>query len=148
MVFNKVTAYELDSLTGPAVAVAEESISLAGTSTSDALPPQCAVCVTLLTGRPGRSYRGRQYLGGFAVGAVDGNGVIETETIVAVRDFYAAWMGAVNDIGNFRKCVVLSPTLGIGSTITSVSVGNIWDTQRSRRDGVAETYSVAAVSQV
>jgi hypothetical protein len=66
----------------------------------------------------------------------------------ALTTFYSTWMGAVNSALESRLCVVLSPTLGIGTPITTVRVGNVYDTQRSRRASQVETYTSATVSQV
>jgi hypothetical protein len=146
--WNKVSVYELDTISQPAVDVAEASLNLVGTNSTDPLPPQVAVCVTLQTGRPGRSYRGRHYLGGLPENKCEPPGKLVATSRTAIANFYSAWMGSVNSAIDSRLCVVLSPTLNIGTPITAVSVGDIYDTQRSRRDSQVEVYTTATVSQI
>ena len=146
--WSKVSVYELTTISAPAVDVAEASLALEGTNSTDPLPPQVAVVVTLQTGRPGRSYRGRHYLGGLPENKCEPPGKLTSTSRTNIANFYASWMGAVNSAIDSRLCVVLSPTLNIGTPITSVSVGDIYDTQRSRRDSQVEVYTTAQVSGI
>ena len=146
--WSKVTVYELASISEPAVDVAEASLALEGTNSTDPLPPQVAVVVSLLSGRPGRSYRGRHYLGGLPENKCEPPGLLTSTSRSNIANFYASWMGAVNSALDSRLCVVLSPTLNVGTPITTVRVGDVYDTQRSRRASQVETYTTATVSGV
>jgi hypothetical protein len=143
---DRVSVYKLPGATGKAVGVAEATLGLAGTNNGDPIPPQCSAVVTLLTGRPGRSYRGRQYWPAFTETTLDPTGRMTAAAQVALKNFMVAWMGAVNTALAFRSLVVISPTLGEGFPITEVKVGNVFDTQRSRRDDTTEVYVSGAVS--
>jgi hypothetical protein len=145
---EKVSVYKLPGASGPAVSVAEASLTLAGSNNADPCPPQVAIVATLLTGRPGRSYRGRQYWPAPTETTLDGTGRMTSALQVAFKNFMTTWMGAVNSALAFRSLVVISPTRGEGFPITEVKVGNVFDTQRSRRNDTTEVYVSGAVSGV
>jgi hypothetical protein len=107
-------------------------------------PAQCAVVVTLRSSIPGRSHRGRLYwpaegqaftAGGQLSSTVQGlyntgaqafSHKIVTE--MAAQSISASWC-------------VYSPTLGILTPLSSISVGSRIDTQRRRLDAFPDTYA-------
>jgi hypothetical protein len=59
-------------------AVRDKSYAVTGGKSAEALPPQCAVLVTKVTGIPGRKNRGRWYLAGLMETDVAGSGALTT----------------------------------------------------------------------
>ena len=113
---------------------------VAGSRTGDSLPPQCAFCVTHITGLTGRANRGRTYFGLLAESdAADGflaqgraNGL--RNGLVAVRNIMgnAGWTHVV--VSRVRNKVRL-PTAITTTVIGYKYTDQIIDTQRRRRVG-------------
>lgn len=139
--YQKVSAYSVDSA-GRATAQAESSFAtgVKGTATA-ALPAQCALVTTLLTAQPGRSGRGRLYLGGLGVSLLTASGRADFTKVGAIADamggFYTRLRNDTLQNDTFRP-VVVSPTKTASYKITSVAVGDVIDTMRSRRNGLVE----------
>lgn len=129
--------------TGGALAVAGADCAMSGTGAVES-PFQVAVCVSLLTDRPGASYRGRMYWP--ACGAsVNSNGTY-SEAPQLAPDFAELLVGLGNIDGTSTAILgVYSPTANVVTPVTSVRVGNVLDTQRRRRDQVPESYTSAAI---
>jgi len=141
MQWRTVTGYLVDSA-GRSQGQAEATFAPA-TKGAEAftLPPQTALVVTLLTGAPGRSARGRIFLGGLAQGV----GTTDGRVPIALRDRYArniaGFYGAVRNNpggGDDFRPVVVSPKLGTARKITAITVGDLYDTMRSRRNRLVE----------
>jgi hypothetical protein len=125
---------------GKAIDQAEAVFSGVKGSGSQALPPQCALVVTLLTGAPGRSARGRLFLGGLSTFLTPEGRVLpgSQQTIVdAMASFYVQLRNDPNAPDVMRP-VVVSPTTTSARKITRVNVGNVVDTMRSRRGKLVE----------
>jgi len=133
-VHNPSTGVETSAATSTASAVS-------GTATAAAIPPQCAVVLTLRTATPGRSHRGRVYWPPKSA-ASDGS------VAGADKTLYAAALNALVDqieiavaaVGSNLAWVVWSRTLGIGTAVSQISIGSRGDTQRRRNDG-PDTYT-------
>ena len=121
--------------------------SLPGISPANKMFQSCVV-FTFLTGRPGRSYKGRMYWPALAAS-------LNTQLRMAQStiDSYATngvellemIGGAGATDGEFPIPVVVSQTTGVSTPITSVRVGDILDIQRRRRDSLTENYGEAAI---
>lgn len=105
---------------------------------------QASIVCSLLTGRPGRSYRGRIYWPALAVTLGTGN----LRVPEAYRDKTVASFGALfreiegaADLIQPMDLAVVSQTLGVATPVTGVQVGDIIDIQRRRRDSLQEFYS-------
>lgn len=108
---------------------------------SAAFPHQVAVVTSLLTGRPGRSYRGRLYWPflGMPISST-------TLRIPQVnRDQVLATVGGLltdmetAGFGTPRvRLAVVSQTTGLATPVTQLQVGDVLDTQRRRRDALDE----------
>lgn len=105
-----------------------------------ALPPQCAVVLSLRTGLSGARYRGRMYLPGPGASGVTSVGRLQSsvQEALALRmhDFMSAW----NTAHSAMPVGVASGMGGFVTTVTQLQVGNIVDTQRRRRDALPEGY--------
>jgi hypothetical protein len=113
------------------------------------LPNQCSVVATLLTQRPGRTGKGRIYLPLLAL-TIGTTGRHTKTTVIAteVKGLIDRINSGVQGAGfEGTRCIVASK-LGEGaeSPITGVRVGDVVDTQRRRRDSVAEVYQTQAIA--
>lgn len=111
-------------------------------------PLTTAVVSSLRTGRAGRSYRGRLYWPALAVTLETANARLADTNCVALAGEVATFLKAVGTAapGSLNMGpVVVSQTLGVATKITSISVGDIPDTQRRRRDSLQEAYASATL---
>lgn len=110
------------------------------------LPPEVAVCVSLRTTTPGPRGRGRMYLPPLSPDQLDNRGGLN----LTVRDGLAAGMAAFLSAWNAdpdTKTASVASNVGIEvSAVTAVKVGNVFDSQRRRRDRLVEFYKQAAVT--
>lgn len=149
--YTDVKLYDIDPVTAKTTDLAQAVFTAAarGTSTT-VLPNQVALAVTLDTGQPGRTKRGRLYLGGFGSGLLEtASGRLkatEANTIAqAFADFLQKSRDQSLDIDAYRP-VVFSRVGSSALPILSVSIGNVMDTQRRRRDSLVEARTSAEVS--
>ena len=132
---EQATAALLTQTSGQQTARADVDVSLPGTSAEDSLPPQCAVVVSLRTEVANRTGRGRFYLPAPAVNACTAgliNPAIQQNIVNAWTRAFAAL-----DSGGITP-VLFSRTTFVNTTITSFNVGNVFDTQRRRRNQLVE----------
>ena len=135
-------------------------------TTAKPWPNQCAIVVTLVTGRAGRTGKGRVYLP--AVGSLDlvGDRIPAVDS-QRIADAFSALITGLNlDLiaatgpGNgvavqsgkvaaepgILKWTPLDQTGYMGAKVIAVRVGDVVDTQRRRRKSVAESYTTKAVA--
>lgn len=112
-------------------------------------PPQIALVATLVSGSgKGLAGKGRMYLPGIAHG-VDGGGHIGTTEVGYVATALQTFLNAVNGSIDAQGTVINASAgraafAGIGAinrVVDSIRVGNVYDTQRRRRNQLAETYT-------
>lgn len=127
--------------------IATYSSPVAGTSTSPIFPAQIALVAQLRAAGTGLGTKGRMFLPGIAH-SMQGNGVISNANAQSVannlRTFFDAAEAVTLNPGyvmNVSKGRVGVPfTAPLNKRVTSVRVGTVYDTQRRRRNGLAETY--------
>lgn len=144
--FGGLNMYRVNN-TGHAIDIVTSSSvpsTFHGTGTQ-ALPTECAVCCSLGTGRPGRSYAGRSYLPGLSASILDPGGFITGAAALAFSAAVAVTFDDINSAmvaeGGPNRCVcVLSTKLGVLTPIQYIRTGNIMDVQRRRRNGGPEGY--------
>jgi hypothetical protein len=140
-VWTNATAYKVDAA-GRAVeqAVANFAAGVKGTNASR-LPLQLAIAVTLKTNRAGRSGRGRIFLGGLGANLLGQSGRVSLgqrdALSLGLQRFYTDLRNSTLAGDDFRP-VIVSPTTGTSNKITSLSVGDVFDTMRSRRNKLVE----------
>lgn len=129
--------------TGPAMASGQAAFSWNGSGTIR-VPFSTAVCVSKRTGMSGRSRRGRMYWPALAANMQSDGTFVRAPELVGE---FAELLQDLRDIDGVTLAipVVTSTTLNQVMEITEVAVGNVLDTQRNRRENVAENYSVAPV---
>jgi hypothetical protein len=118
-----------------------------GGGTFNATLPQAALVMSLGTARRGRSGRGRFYLPMPSVNFLD-----DLRLSVAQQDAAEAALAAhILNLGNqpgvdvLNLQVMVASTKGFLSPVTSVRVGRVVDTMRSRRRSLDEAYGAATV---
>lgn len=105
------------------------------------LPYQCSAVISLRTGRPGRSFRGRLYWPALNV-------TLSTASMRIPQDDTVVLVGNMAQFLNFIRtsapvehdlmAVVVSQTRNTYTGITQLQVGDIVDIQRRRRDSLQE----------
>lgn len=143
---RRVRIYSYPDLGQPAdVQGVSTAAAITGTGTMN-LPPQCSMVISLLTGRPGASYRGRMYwplLTGLMTTA--GKSSLPAQS---VADNFAQWVGNIGSLssGDAGEAAIASVSKGVVTPVTSVSIGDVVDTQRRRRDNLVENRFVREVT--
>lgn len=138
-----VTTVRIEAIAdGEVVQVAEvDGLNLNGTGVMTKVP-QTALVLSLLTGRPGRSYRGRMYWPACGATIDATTGRLSGPTTAQVAEAYddlVVELGMASLSSTSMVPVVFSPTLNVVTPVTQVSVGDVLDTQRRRRDTLVET---------
>ena len=133
---------ELDG-TGRNVAQVIAAIGHAGTSVDTELPPQCSVAVSTRTALPTRSGRGRFFLPPFAVSTV-ATGRLAS----AVRGVVAAAAQGMLDhfFANAFEPVIYHRQTNSTTVIERIDVGDVFDSQRRRRNQLLELRTSLPVS--
>jgi len=149
------TTVTLDQVTARFINAAGATVDLASNppaattigSGSVTKPNQCAVVVTLLTQSPTRRGRGRIYLPVLA-GAMSNGRMAGTQTN-SLADTMRTCINTINTAIttslSAQICVqsqVAPLTAASVNLVTGIRVGDIIDTQRGRRDGMSEAYSL------
>lgn len=133
------------AMDGHVVETAERIITgVPGTGGGNQLPQEVAVVTSLRTALASRRGRGRMYLPAPAYGALTSLSRLDT----TIRDDIAQAMSTYLDsdalTGLFS--VVASATGTLLSQVTECRVGDVFDSQRRRRDSLIESYKIELVS--
>lgn len=117
---------------------------IAGEGTAT-LPPQCTVVISLRTGLPGRSQRGRMYwpLAGGAITVAQRSAYV-TQTFA---NSAASMLNAIRTTTQFGggDVVIASEKTGQLTKVNAVTADNVVDTQRRRRDKLTGTAYFASL---
>jgi len=133
---QRITTGEISPLTGQQQTLRESNVDIAGTSTSNALPADVAIVVSLRSPVANRTGRGRFYLPQPTTDALTAVGRLdETAQSTIVDALLAAWTQA-NAAG--ENPVIYSRTQRATREITSFNVGDLFDTQRRRENALTE----------
>lgn len=129
----------------PIVTSAQAPISDGGTASSGTLPNQISCVCSIQTATAGSRARGRMFLPPPIAGTLGTTGRLTTGTVTVLadnlEDYFDAMTGAGHDL------VVVS---GVGGAYTAypainIRVGDVLDTQRNRRNQLAEVYQTRTV---
>jgi hypothetical protein len=139
---DEIVVDELNNL-GHNVAQEVATLALPGTSVDDMLPYQVSVGYSKRTGQPNRAGRGRGFLPPFALTTCVG-GLLDATAQAQVTRAAGAFLShiAQNSTGG---PVVYHNGFNTGTLISSCDVGNVFDTQRRRRNQITETRISIAV---
>lgn len=126
----------LSETTGLQLTKTSGTLALAGTNATACLPFQCAPVVSFRTAVATRAGRGRLYAPSLGVDQQAGGTLIAGAQTALLNGAVAMINGLSG--GGFTASL-FSQTTKAQTTITSVDVGNIIDTQRRRRNQLIET---------
>ena len=136
------SATEIDPLTGKNMGQVQTTETLVGTDATGPLPPQVAVVVSLRTSLFNKSGRGRFYLPTFGTDKCSSGRILAlavTQAATAAQKMVQSLNGA-----GYTVCVYHRSTK-THDNVVNVSVGDVWDTQRRRRDKLIEARTTLAV---
>jgi hypothetical protein len=137
---------EVTQATGVSVSTGSSSFTHAGTNGSaSSLPGQCALVVTLRTATVSRRGRGRFYLPPMANSATTPTGRLNATASTAVTLSLNAFFNALKTFVVPFTPVVYSPTGRTVATVTSYDFGDVFDTQRRRRNKLVESRVGASI---
>lgn len=141
--FDDVYVSEITQGTGTVVDTAVATIGTAGTAATSCMPPQVSMCVSILpvTG----TVRGRFYLPPMVGGVLNINGRTSSTVVARHAD---AWQALLNALGSLSG----PARLGIWRTGSNtfvgskgISIGDVFDTQRRRRNKALEVRTTRLV---
>jgi hypothetical protein len=147
-----ITSFRLEGRTGGnelvlAAEAAPTSGAISGTGVATK-PYQTSVVASLLTGFAGASRRGRLYWPALGAG-INSNLRLNSPTAAITAADMAAYLRAIQTAISAQtkftgsRLVVFSQKLGIKTPVTDISVGDVLDVQRRRRDTAVESRSSA-----
>lgn len=129
----------INSTDGTVITTAEGGSPVPGTGASGtAMPNQLATTVTLRSDLAGRSHRGRFYLPPLQFGAVTTLGRLDTDTAAAMLTSLQNAYTAGQDATGVWAAVIYSRKLHTTTAVVRVEIGDVFDTQRRRRDKLIE----------
>jgi hypothetical protein len=132
----------------PSVMYSYPGGNVVGGGTSQWLPPQCSLVVTLMSDRPrGIASKGRMYLPGYA-GGITSNGKADSAVINAIANNLKTFFDSFASDADVPDQLILAgkakSALLAGTAqndyVEKIKVGDVIDTQRRRRNGLRETY--------
>lgn len=132
----------LSGSTGAQVTRRITAVNLQGTSEAEMLPFQVAEVISLRTDLATRSGRGRFYLPPLVTTSMD-SGRMAASSQLILLDAASSMMSTLNTA--MLEPVVYSRSTLAGTPITSIDVGDVYDTQRRRRDQLVEVRMSEAV---
>jgi hypothetical protein len=141
--FDTLVTQEIRESDGKVLAVAESSLSIAGSSPDSQLPAEVAVCVSIraLVGVAS----GRYYLPAPSRGALTANG----QMVSALRDDLADDLKTMHDamaaLTSPMRLGIYRPTANAFVGAGSINVGNVFDSQRRRRNKLVEARASRAL---
>ena len=129
---------------------------ISGTSTDTVMmPPQISLAATLTSAKArGFGSKGRMYLPGINA-PVTGTGKITSGTVAAIAGNLKTFFDAVNASTDVPHNVILNATATTTGAnphaaemwaVTGVKVGDVYDTQRRRRNQINEAYSAVVLA--
>lgn len=139
---QRVSTGEIEVATGQQQRLADQDVSLPGTSASNPFPADVALVVSLRTALANRRGRGRFYLPQPAVNAGSADGKL---TSAAQSDIVAALSNAWGNYNVAKSPVIYSRTARETNDVTTFNVGDLFDTQRRRENAITENRETATM---
>lgn len=137
---DQLVTSALDPVTFHQVARAEDDPSLVGTADGASLPPQCAAGITWESAVASKKGRGRMYLPVFSTSTVAAGRLATadvTKVLAAAGNIPAAFTTAA------LTSVIFNRVSHDTTPITTIRVGDVFNTQRRRRDKLVPVYQSA-----
>jgi hypothetical protein len=117
---------------------------LAGTGATTALPNQVSMCMSLLTGQAGRSYRGRMYLPPLLGAEVTATGLWVTTTAASIANVWGVKFTNFNAASGFGKVAVVSQKRTSATQVLQLRIDYRPDVQRRRANRMTNIGSTVA----
>lgn len=136
VVLTEASTADLVQATGQQTSRLIEPMNLPGVAVTTSLPPQVSVCVSLRTNEATRAGRGRFFLPPFAVATVDHGRLLQASQTAAVAAVQAMFSSLSGDL---LQPVIYGRSSHTTKDIVSFNVGDVFDTQRRRRNGLIES---------
>jgi hypothetical protein len=137
---------EVNQSTGVVIAAATGTATITPTGTpSIALPPQCAVVVSLGTAHAGPAHRGRMYFPAIVPADITATGRIDPTNVGQLLAAVNAAFAAAISGSAVLQLVVYSRVGRSTDPVLTLSVGDVVDTVRRRRDKLIENRQAAAL---
>lgn len=139
---------------GSDVAISYPATTKAGYYGGAPMPPQVALVATLIAGSgKGLAGKGRMYLPGVSIG-IGGTGKINGGWCQATATRLAAFFNTIDSSFDAPGHVInasegSAKLLGVNAKnvpVNGVRIGDVYDTQRRRRNALSETYYAATVA--
>ena len=129
----------------PIVTSAQASISDGGTAAGSSYPNQISAVCSIQTATAGSRARGRMFLPPPATAAGTVPGRLATASVTALADNLEDYFDAMTTAGH--SLAVLSGVGGVWTAYPAITirVGDVLDTQRNRRNQLAEVYQSRTV---
>lgn len=136
------------------VVYAYPGTAIVGTQGTVRLPAQISLAATLTSDEPrGLASKGRMFLPGIAI-MPDTTGHIPSGDVSVIADTVDTFFTALRSDADLPGQPILASNAGTDSVltvgrnryITGIRVGNVFDTQRRRRNSLAEVYTNRAVA--
>lgn len=144
--WSQVNVSELGATpSAPIVTSAQQAISDGGTTATTSLPNQISTVCSIQTATAGSRARGRMFLPPVVAGAASVTGRLATASVTAMADNLEDYFDAMTAAGH--SLVVVSGVGGVWTTYAAINirVGDVFDTQRNRRNQLAEVYQTRSV---
>lgn len=144
--WTQVNVSELGATpSAPIITSAQAPIADAGTATTTPLPNQISIVCSIQTATAGSRARGRMFLPPPVAANVTATGRFNTGSQAILADNLEDYFDAMTTAGH--DLVVVS---GVGGAWTAypainIRVGEVFDTQRNRRNQLAEVYTTRTV---
>jgi hypothetical protein len=136
---------------------------LAGGGSTQALPPQITLAATMTSDKQrGLASKGRMYLPGLNAGINGDNGRIDSGFVGTLATAFKTFLDSVNSAADTPGNVILASKghrdksvippappvwfAGEAAWVTGCRLGDVYDTQRRRRDSLAETYAARVLA--
>jgi hypothetical protein len=129
----------------PVVTSAQTPIADGGTSTSNPLPNQIALVVSLLTAEAGSRARGRMFLPPPDLGVLTTTGRLGSAEAVIIADNMEDYFNNMEAAGHVTNVVSGVGGVYTARAVNNIRIGNVFDTQRGRRNSLAEVYTLRAI---
>lgn len=155
----KVSSFGTDGKSNAADTMFSTFPTLTKGANAQLFPPQIALVATLASTLPrGVGAKGRMYLPGISA-TLDATGHLSSTNVTAISTALKTFLDACNASTATNNVVVNAshgslnedgtPKIGgkspIIKAVTSLKVGNVYDTQRRRRNSLAEVYTTTSL---
>lgn len=132
-----------DGGVGPVIDSQVIAFADAGAGTGASTPNQCAIVVSKQTGFAGSRNRGRMYLPPPGTSSLTSAGRLSATALTGLSNGITAWKNSL--VGDGFTPVLVSPSQNANVVITTLRIGNVIDTMRSRRNSLVEAYTNISV---